>query len=199
MKPLATLFVALLAAIQSAGEALTSVTEAYSVNIEEITAPMPFDLTGVVLHTEAFNTNLYAFSISDETGGTPIFFAPPLASPRQWDVVRVKGDVVIEDHDKSRRLVAREITSIRHRSPIQPVAATAPEINAGKFDFKFVRISGVFSGYVRDEVAPDYVWSALRTDDGLCLMAINAEALGTRTAAEVSGDVCAYTPKATSA
>ena len=44
----------------------------------------------------------------------------------------VTGDVVIEDHDKSRRLVAREITSIRHGSPIQPVAATATEINAGK-------------------------------------------------------------------
>ena len=186
MKKIATLLVVFAISPASIGEALTSVAEAYSVNIEEITSPMPFDLTGVVLHVEAFNTNLYAFSISDETGGAQIFFSPPIESPRQWDVVRVKGDVVIEDHDKSRRLVAREITSIRHGSPIQPVAATAPEINAGKFDFKFVRISGVFSGYVRDEVAPDYVWSALRTDDGLCLMAINAEALGTRTAADLT-------------
>ena len=186
MKKIATLLVVFAIGSASAGEALTSVAEVYSVNIEEITDPRPFDLTGVVLFTEAFAANLYAFSISDATGGTPVFFSPPMESPRQWDVVRVKGDMVIEDHDKTRRLVAKEITSIRHGSPIQPVAATAPEINTGKFDFRFVRISGVFSGYIRDEVAPDYVWAALRTDDGSCLMAINAEALGTRTAAELT-------------
>ena len=89
-------------------------------------------MAGVPCPQEEFATNLYAVSISDATGGTPVFFSPPMESPRQWDVVRVRGDMVIEDHDKSRRLVAKEITSIRHGSPIQPVAATATEINAGK-------------------------------------------------------------------
>ena len=186
MKTIATLSFALFAGLAAAGGTLTTVAEAYGVNIEDITAPMPFDLTGVVLHVGTFSTNLFAFPISDATGGTPIFFAPPLKSPRQWDVVRVKGDMVIEDHDKSRRLVAKEITAIRHGPPIQPVAATAPEINAGKFDFRFVRMNGVFSGYVRDEVDPGYVWAALRTENGSCLMAINAEALGTRTTAELT-------------
>ncbi len=186
MKTIATLSFALFTGLASAGGTLTSVAEAYGVNIEDITAPMPFDLTGVVLHVETFSTNLFAFPISDATGGTPIFFAPPIESPRLWDVVRVKGDMVIEDHDKSRRLVAKEITAIRHGPPIQPVAATAPEINAGKFDFRFVRVNGVFSGCVRDEVDPGYVWAALRTENGSCLMAINAEALGTRTTAELT-------------
>ena len=186
MKTVAILLVALAAGSAPAGGTLSTVAETHGVNIEDITAPAPFDLTGVVLHTEQFSTNLLAFSISDETGGTPIFFSPPLAVPSQWDLVRVKGEMVIEDHDKSRRLIAREITSFRHGSPIQPIAATAPEINAGKFDFKFVRISGVFSGSVRDEVSPDHVWAALRTKDGSCLMAINAGALGARTAADLT-------------
>ena len=177
MKPLALVCALFLAALQSAGGTLTSVAEANAVNLEDITSPMPFDLTGTVLHDDHF-----AFVFSDKTDSVPIFYDDntKLPPPRQWDIVRTKGEMIIEPSDKTRRFVAREITRIRHGSPIPPVPATAPEINAGKFDFKFVRTRGVFSGCIKDEVAPDIVWALLKTGTGQCLMAINASAFGTR-------------------
>ena len=151
--------------------------EANAINIEDITSPMPFDLTGTVLHDDHF-----AFVFSDKSDSVPIFYDddPEPSPPRQWDIVRTTGEMIIEPSDKTRRFVAHEITPIRHGSPMPPVPATAPEINAGKFDFKFVRTRGVFSGCIKDEVAPDIVWALLKTETGQCRMAINASAFGTK-------------------
>ena len=167
----------LFAILPSTGRTLTSVAEANAINIEDITSPMPFDLTGIVLHDDHF-----AFVFSDQTDSVPIFYDDNTkrSPPRQWDIVRTKGEMIIEPSDKTRRFVAHEIIPIRHGSPMPPVPATAPEINAGKFDFKFVRTRGVFSGCIKDEVAPDIVWALLKTETGQCRMAINASAFGTK-------------------
>ena len=175
----------LFACLPSTGKTLTSVAEANGVSLEAITSPMPFDLTGTVLSIDGMDKSFIEFT--DDSDSVPIFYdGTVLPPPRQWDVVRIKGEMIIEPSDKTRRFVAREITPFKQRAPIPPVPATALEINAGKFDFKFVRMQGVFSGCIRDEVAPDIVWAALRTDGGSCLMAINAKALGARTAAELT-------------
>ncbi len=178
MKTFVLFFLLLSAVLPSTGRTLTSVAEANAINIEGITSPMPFDLTGIVLHDDHF-----AFVFSDKSDSVPIFYDddPKRSPPRQWDIVRTKGEMIIEPSDKTRRFVAHEITPIRHGSPMPPVPATAPEINAGKFDFKFVRTKGVFSGCIKDEVAPDIIWALLKTEAGQCLMAINVSALGTRT------------------
>ncbi len=170
------------AILPSTGKTLTSVAEANAINIEDITSPIPFVLTGTVLNTERSS-----FVFSDESYGTSIFYDDTkLSAPQQWDTVRVKGEMIVEDSDKTRRFVAREITSIRHGTPIPPVPATAPEINAGKFDFKFVRTHGVFAGHVRNEVDPDYLWASLKTGNSQCLMAMDTCAMDTEKMRELT-------------
>ncbi len=166
----------------SAGGTLTLVATANGINLEDITSPRPFDFTGTVLIVGKSQ-----FSFSDESGGTYIFAeAPTLGQLRQWDVIRVKGEMLVADVDKTRRFVAHEVSIIRHGSTIPPVNATAQEINAGKFDFKFVRIRGVFSSCVADEAAPGYFWAALRSPTVSCLLAIDADALKSRAIGELT-------------
>ena len=94
--------------------------------------------------------------------------------------------MLIADNDKTRRLVAHEVELLRHGLPIPPVDATIQEVAAGKFDFRFVRIKGVFASCVVDEVAPDYFWAMLKTSLGSCLLAIDASALKSKTARDLT-------------
>ena len=182
MKPLAIVCALVLAVLPSAGETLTTVAEGNGVPLEDITSPRPFDFTGTVLIV-----GKSLFSFSDESGGTYIFAeASTLRRIQQWDVVHIKGEMLIADEDKTRRFVSHEVSVIRHGSPIPPVNATAQEINAGKFDFKFVRIRGVFSSCVADEAAPGYFWAALRSPTVSCLLAIDADALKSRAIGELT-------------
>ena len=177
MKPLAIVCALVLAVLPSAGETLTTVADANAVNLEEITSPRPFDFTGTVLS----GGNL-SFAFADKSGGSLVFRNEPDSSGiRTWDVVRVKGEMLIADNDKTRRLLTHEVEVLRHGLPIPPVNATVQEVNAGKFDFRFVRIKGVFASCVVDEVAPDYFWAMLKTSLGSCLLAINASALKSET------------------
>ena len=182
MKPLALVCALILAALLSAGETLTTVAEANAINLEDITSPRPFDFTGTVLS----GGNL-SFAFADKSGGTDIFIGTP--TPKtflQWDIVRIKGEMIITNHDWTRRFVAQQITLLRHGQPIPPVTATAQEVNAGKFDFKFVRMRGVFSSCVADEAAPGFFWASLRSSADNCLLAINASALEHKAVRELS-------------
>ncbi len=176
MKRFATLFLfALFAGGLAAGEALTSVAEAKSIKIEDIKAPIAFDFTGtMMLRGEAWGKGeIWVFS--DDTGGISIFSNATLPDEfRQWDVVRVKGVMLVADNDKTRRFVSHKVEVLRHGEPVPPIDATAHEINMGKYDYRFVRIRGVISSCVVDEVSPDFFWTALRTAAGkvfLCLTA----------------------------
>ena len=182
MKPLAIVCALVLAVLPSAGETLTTVADANAVNLEEITSPRPFDFTGTVLS----GGNL-SFAFADKSGGSLVFRnAPDSSGIRTWDVVRVKGEMLIADNDKTRRLVAREVEVLRHGLPVPPVNATVQDVNTGKFDFRFVRIKGVFASCVVDEVAPDYFWAMLKTSLGSCLLAIDASTLKSKTAHDLT-------------
>ena len=177
MKPLATLCLVMFVSLTAvAGGTLTTVAEGNSVPLEDITTPRDFDFTGTVLHASE-----KSLDFADESDGTIIF--PDGAFqlvPRQWDIIHVSGKMMVVDWDKSRRFVSQKIEVVRHGSAIPPIDASLPEINAGRFNFKFVRLRGVFASCVRDEVAPDVFWATLNTDGGRCLLAINASALATR-------------------
>ena len=163
----------LFANLASAADRLTTVVEANSIDLEELTVPRTFDFTGTVLVTEK-----KWWTFSDETGGIPIFpgISPP-SGMRQWDIVHVKGEMLVFDDDKTRRFVAREIEVLRHGKPVPPVDVTVPEISSGRFDFKFVRIRGVMSSFVNDEVSPDFIWGQLRTDDGNLMLVVESSSL----------------------
>jgi len=182
MKIIITVCALAVAALSSAGKTLTTVAEAKGIELEELTAPRTFDFTGTVLGLEA-----EFFSFSDESGGTDIFEEAPKPSALQrWDVVRILGEMIITGHDWTRRFVAKEITLLRHGQPIPPIDATAQDVNIGKFDFKYVRVRGVFSSCVRDEVDSNFFWASLKSPAGNCLLTINAEALESRPFQELS-------------
>lgn len=173
MKTTATIFFALFAGIASAEMTLTSVAEANRLSIEDIKAPIPFDFTGTMFLGDDVEKGGLVFV--DNTGGIS-FFAQSLnrSKLRQWDVVRAKGEILVADHDKTRRAVLREVEIIRHGKPIPPIDATAPEILTGKYNYRFVRIRGVIASGIVDEVDPDFFWASIRTENGKVLICINA-------------------------
>ena len=194
MKKVATLFFfALFAGSSSVGGTLTSVAEAKGVKIEDIKAPIAFDFTGtMMLRGEVWGKG-ETWEFSDDTGGISIFADATLpAEFRQWDVVRVKGEMLVADNDKTRRFVSHKVEILRHGEPVPPIDATAHEINLGKCDYRFVRIRGVISSCVVDEVSPDFFWTALRTASGkvfLCLTASEMQKLPIANMADAEAEV----------
>ena len=173
MKTIATLFFALFACAASANRTQTSVAVARKVPIEDITSPIAFDFTGMVLSKGDIWRKDGIWTFADDTGGANIFVgALHSAEVRQWDVVRVKGEMIVAGEDKTRRFVSHEVEILRHGTPVPPVDATATEISTGKHNYRFVRIRGVLTSFVVDEVAPDYFWVVLRTGTGKVFLCI---------------------------
>lgn len=181
----------LLAATPSPGEVLTSVAEVHKLQIEGIIAPVPFDFTGTVVFRNEDDVS-GEVDFADSTGGTPIFPAAPLpAELRQWDFVRVRGEIIVAEN-KTRRVVSRKVEIIRHGDPVAPIDATAHDIASGKCNFRFVRIRGVIASCVVDEVAPDFFWTVLRTETGkvfLCLSASEMQKLRLASMADAEAEV----------
>ena len=173
MKRLATICLAMLAAIPAAGKTLATIAEANGVDLEELTAPRTFAFTGTVLVVEK-----KWLMISDDTGGAQIFNDIPQPSGiRQWDIVGISGEMLVIDSDKTRRFMSRKIEVQEHGIPIPPVDATVHDVASGRLDFKFVRMRGVLSSFVKDEVAPDFIWGRLRTVNGSFMMVVESSRL----------------------
>ena len=174
MKRIFTLLFALLAGIASAGGTLTSVDEVARLQIEDIKVPVPFDFTGTMVSLgDAASSREIVFA--DDTGGISFFSPRSLPSElRQWDAVRVKGEIIVADRDKTRRAVLHEVEILGHGDPVPPIDATANEINTGKCNYRFVRIRGVIASCVVDEVTPTFFWTSLRTESGKVLLCFNS-------------------------
>ena len=174
MKTLATLCLVLFAGMTAvAGEALTTVAAARKVLLKDIKAPIAFDFTGMVMSKGDIWRKDEIWTFADDTGGAHIFVGTiHPAEARQWDVVRVKGEMIVAGEDKTRRFVSHEVEILRHGAPVPPVDATATEISAGKHNYRFVRIRGVLTSFVVDEVSPDFFWAVLRTETGKVFLCI---------------------------
>ena len=85
--------------------------------------------------------------------------------------------MIVADSDKTRRFVAHEVEVRGHGSPIPTIDATAQEIINGKCNYRFVRICGVISSCVVDEVDPDFCWTTLRTESGKVFLCINSSVM----------------------
>ena len=173
MKKFFPFFLALFASTIYAGGTLTTVAEANSVNLDELTTPMEFSFTGTVLRAGA-----KVLVFTDGSDGTHIYpDSPTPQGIRQWDIISASGKMEVADYDKTRKFVSHKMEVVGHAEPVPPEPATAMEINSGKRDFMFVRTSGVITSLVHDEVSPDYYWMSFRGDEGKVLLAISAEAV----------------------
>ncbi len=176
MKIVATFSLALFAALAAAGDTtLTTVAEANNIDLEELKTPRAFAFTGTVMVVDK-----NWLMISDDTGGAQIYnlnSAPPPADIRQWDVVDIRGKMLFIDKEKTRRLISRKTKVLKHGSPIPPIDATVQDVASGRLDFRRVRMRGVLSSFVKDEVAPDFIWCWLRTANGNFMVVVKPNTL----------------------
>ena len=148
---------------------LTSVKDIVNISDEDCKRPHSFDLTGELL----LKGDLYWF-FRDETGGVEIHNLVRETMPfERGDVIRVKGELTLKENG-IRRLYARSIALLAHGQPSPPVAASAEDVQSGRTDFRFVRMTGVISSVVKDEIDEDFLWATLRTSSGKTLLAFDS-------------------------
>ena len=172
MKAVLYIFFALMASFPAMGTVLTSVSKANAIPLENITAPIDFAFTGTVLRA-----NMEFITFSDETDGTILFHTTAEHGLQLWDRVLAKGKMVIADTDKTRRFLSRKINVLEHGAKPPVAEASARDILMGKFNFKLVKMHGVVSSCVTDEVSPNHYWILLKTETGNCYVTVCKSAI----------------------
>jgi len=140
---------------------LTSVAEAKQLTDDACLTPRRFSFTGKVLSEDA----RYWF-FKDETGGVEIHNQGQ--RPRtlsRGSVVCVSGEMTIAQNGV-RKFLADTVDILRTEQPEAPVDTTAAAVLDGSMDFHVVRIKGVISTVVPDEVDDTFCWATLRTPSG---------------------------------
>ncbi|MBR6588072.1 MAG: hypothetical protein IKK82_11710, partial [Kiritimatiellae bacterium] len=172
MKAVLSIFFAFIAFFPAAGILLTSVGKANTVPLESITEPIDFEFTGTVLRVDR-----EFITFADESDGTILFHATAEHGLQLWDCILAKGKMVIADADKTRRFLSREIHILKHGIKPPVAEASARDIIMGKLNFKLVKMRGVVSTCIPDEVSPDYYWMSLKTETGNCYVTVYKPAM----------------------
>ena len=172
MKSVLSIFFALIAFFPAAGAVLTSVSKANAIPLENITQPIDFELTGTVLRVDR-----EFITFADETDGTILFHTTADHDLQLWNRVIAKGKMVIADADKTRRFLSHEIRLLKHGTKPPIAEASARDLIMGKFNFKLVKMRGVVSTCIPDEVSPDYYWMSLKTETGNCYVTVYKPAM----------------------
>lgn len=172
MKAVLSIFFAFIAFFPAAGILLTSVGKANTVPLESITEPIDFEFTGTVLRVDR-----EFITFADESDGTILFHATAEHGLQLWDCILAKGKMVIADADKTRRFLSREIHILKHGTKPPVAEASARDIIMGKLNFKLVKMRGVVSTCIPDEVSPDYYWMSLKTETGNCYVTVYKPAM----------------------
>ena len=172
MKAVLYILLALMASFPAMGTVLTSVSKANAIPLENITQPIDFELTGTVLRVDR-----EFITFADETDGTILFHTTAEHGLQLWDRVLTKGKMVIADTDKTRRFLSREINVLEHGAKPPVAEASARDLIMGKFNFKLVKMRGVVSTCIPDEVSPDYYWMSLKTETGNCYVTVYKPAM----------------------
>ena len=167
MKAILYIFFALVACLSAAGEVLTSLGKANAIPLESITEPIDFEFTGTVLRVDR-----EFITFADNSDGTILFHVTAKHGLKLWDRILAKGKMAIADTDKTRRFLSSEIQVLEHGTKPSVAEASARDIIMGKFNFKLVKIRGVVSTCIPDEVSPEYCWILLKTETGNCYVTL---------------------------
>jgi len=96
---------------------------------------------------------------------------------RSGEVVRIAGVVekpsgpIREECPDDDAYVVTELETLGRRSFPEPTCVCAGDINSGNAIYKFVRVSGVVSSVMRDEINAHWNWFVLRTPSGSAYVA----------------------------
>jgi len=140
---------------------LTSVAEAKRLTDDACQTPRSFAFTGKVLTEDEQH-----WFFDDGSGGIEIHnrtLGPRAFSP--GTVIGVRGEMSIM-RNGARRFFADAVEIHRTEQPASPVDATPAAVLNGSMDFRLVRIKGVISAVVPDEVTDSTCWASLRTSSG---------------------------------
>ena len=165
---------------------LTSVAEAISLSDDAFEKPLGFDFTGNIL-----SDGRKSWIFRDASGGIGIY--KPMAGAPALPVggmARICGSVSVSK-DGSRTFAAETARLLSAGSPPEASDATGADILSGRMDYRHVRIQGVLSSLVKDEVDPSCLWAELRTPTGkVFLTFLDAEKDLSRLRDLVDADIC---------
>ena len=183
---LALLGLLALTAQPASAKVLSSVAEALRLPDRECVRPRPFDFTG-----DALTEDPRWWFFRDETGGTEIHSRRSGTNRLvRGSVMRITGEMTVEKNGV-RRFWSDTAVRVRDGQPQLPVETTVSEILNGNMDFRFVRVCGVISAVIPDEVDNSVCWATLRTAGGNIFLTLHGKwndtnALRTRIDAEVA-------------
>ena len=98
--------------------------------------------------------------------------------PRSGDIVRLQGVVekprgsILDEFPASSAYVVKSVSVIGRKEFPDCDTVRAGDVNGGKYHERFVRISGVVSSVMRDEMNALWNWFVLRTRDGNVYVAV---------------------------
>ena len=163
------LLLALLLAASSAPDGLadgddcvaTNLSDAIGRPLQEPGRHFRFSVSGQVFFVAGGNMIL-----CDDAICTPFqLTATDQAAVRVGDIVHVKG-YGINNGLGLRHLEPVSISVVGHRPLPQPVDIASPQLSSGRFNNRYVRMSGVLAAAFRDDLDLRWNWFLLRTPSG---------------------------------
>ena len=140
---------------------LKSVAEAKRLTDNDCLTPRAFEFTGKVLSED----KRYWF-FRDETGGVEIHNRRPESfNVFRGSIVRTRGNMTVEKNGV-RKFLAETTDLLETGRQEAPAETTVTAILDGNMDYRLVRIGGVISAIVPDEVDDTVCWATLRTPTG---------------------------------
>lgn len=152
---------------------IKTVADAYRLTDAECREPQDFSFTGTLISSGPEYSRM-----RDATGGVPLLLHGistkhiPLFS-----TIRVQGKMSIVRNGE-REFVTTSCEMLRANAPDDPINCTCADIQGGKGDNHLVRIRGVISSVIQDEVDPRYLWASFRDASGGIFLTFNVKRFG---------------------
>jgi len=148
---------------------LTSIAAAYAVTDDDCRDPRPFSFVGKLL-----SSNAEYCRIRDDTGGVNLHLhGISTDNLPQFCTVRAHGTMII-DRNGERDFKTVQCTLLNLNAPETPADCTCADIVSGRIDDHLVRVKGVISSVMLDEIDPRSIWITFRDATGSTFLAGNA-------------------------
>ncbi len=152
MFPLLSTILAATALATTNAVPIRTVADALKLSAFDGPGPWPFALEGQMYASQ----NKLVKDFKDETGGYPFEdHRNGGPQPSRGDIVRISGDMVITPNDL-RRLLVRRLEIIGHAPLPPPITMTDADVDNPDCDYSFVRVRGVVTAVVPDDLDTHY-------------------------------------------
>lgn len=131
---------------------IRSISDALKLSAFDGLGPWPFTLEGQMYASQ----NKLVKDFRDATGGYPFEdHRNGGPQPSRGDIVRISGDMIITPNDL-RRLRVRNLEIIGNAPLPPPITVTDANVDSPNLDYSFVRVRGVVTAVVPDDLDTNY-------------------------------------------